>query len=323
VKKSRHKRYKSDSGGRYAALAILGVILLAIGGYLLFGSGSQLFRQPPAPPASQRAPLPARAPEVPQEGQQAPAEAVPGTGDSAYPTETVPPVESGPHGEKGAGKGLLAIIIDDMGSSMHEARSLAGIGVPLTFSIIPGLASYREVASFAASSGIETMIHLPMQPKGWPQHRLEANGLLLSMDDTAIADRLEGFMRDIPRATGANNHMGSEFTENEEKMRVVMGALKARGLFFIDSVTSPHTKGLRLAREMGVKSERRNVFLDNEQNSAYIQGQLNQAVRLARKTGAGIAICHPHPATIKTLAALLPGLEKQGITLVPVSRLVR
>jgi polysaccharide deacetylase 2 family uncharacterized protein YibQ len=106
-------------------------------------------------------------------------------------------------------------------------------------------------------------------------------------------------------------------------MRVVLGVLKSRGLFFIDSVTSPRTTGLRLAREMGIRSERRNVFLDNEQNEAYIQGQLSQAVRLARRTGAGIAICPPHPATIKALALLLPGLEQQGITLVPVSKLVR
>jgi polysaccharide deacetylase 2 family uncharacterized protein YibQ len=130
-------------------------------------------------------------------------------------------------------------------------------------------------------------------------------------------------MRDIPKAIGANNHMGSEFTEHEDKMRLVLGTLKARGLFFIDSVTSPASTGLRLAHEMGIRSGRRDVFLDNEQNETYIRGQLEQAVRLARKRGAGIAICHPHSATIKTLAALLPGLEKRGITLVPASRLVR
>jgi uridine kinase len=32
-------------------------------------------------------------------------------------------------------------------------------------------------------------------------------------------------------------------------------------------------------------------------------GQLNQAVRQARKNGGAIAICHPHPVTIKTLIA--------------------
>ena len=118
-----------------------------------------------------------------------------------------------------------------MGSSMQEARSLAGIGVPLTFSIIPGLRSYREVAAFAASNGIETMIHIPMQSKGWPERRLESNGLLVSMDDAAISERLEDFMRNLPRAVGANNHMGSEFTEHEDKMRVVLNTLKGRGLY--------------------------------------------------------------------------------------------
>jgi polysaccharide deacetylase 2 family uncharacterized protein YibQ len=167
------------------------------------------------------------------------------------------------------------------------------------------------------------MIHLPMQSKGWPERRLEANGLLVSMADSDIVERLEGYMRTVPKAIGANNHMGSEFTENEDKMRVVLGTLKGRGLFFVDSVTSPKTVGVRLARELGMKSGRRNVFLDNEQDGTYILGQLNQAVRLARKTGAAIAICHPHPATIRTLEAALPGLAKQGITLVPVSRLVK
>ena len=221
------------------------------------------------------------------------------------------------------GAGKMAIIIDDMGASMQEARSLAAIGVPVTFSIIPGLHSYRDVAAFAASNGIETMIHIPMQSKGWPQRRLESNGLLISMDDAAIAEHLEEFVRAIPNAVGANNHMGSEFTEHEEQMRVVLQALKDKGLFFVDSVTSPQTVGQRLAREIGMKSGRRNVFLDNEQDRTYIQGQLGQAVRVARKTGVSIVICHPHPETIKTLAALLPGLEKQGITLVSASRLVK
>jgi polysaccharide deacetylase 2 family uncharacterized protein YibQ len=231
--------------------------------------------------------------------------------------------EKQPQIQPGAGSGQLAIIIDDMGANLHEARSLAGIGVPLTFSIIPGLQHDREVAAFAASSGIEIMIHIPMQSKGWPERRLEANGLLVSMADSEIVERLEGFVHTLPNAIGANNHMGSEFTENEAKMRVVLGTLKGRGLFFVDSVTSPKTVGVRLAKELGMKSGRRNVFLDNEQDGTYILGQLNQAVRLARKTGAAIAICHPHPATIRTLAAALPGLVKQGITLVPVSRLVR
>ena len=221
------------------------------------------------------------------------------------------------------GTGRLAIIVDDMGSSVSEARTLSAIGVPLTFSVIPGLHSYREVALFAESKNIEIMIHIPMQSRGWPGRRLESNGLLLSMGNAELRERVSGFLRDMPKAVGANNHMGSEFTEHEEKMRSVLETLKSKNLFYVDSVTSMQTIGLRLARELGIKAGRRHVFLDNEQERDYILGQLGQAVKLAKKTGYAIAICHPHPETITTLASELPGLSGQGITLVPVSQLVR
>ena len=167
------------------------------------------------------------------------------------------------------------------------------------------------------------MIHIPMQSKGWPTRRLEANGLLVSMDTDDLQERVSRFVQQFPGAVGANNHMGSEFTEHEDKMTDVLQSLKKNSLFFIDSVTSPESAGLRVAQRLGVRSARRNVFLDNEQERGYILGQLNQAVRMARKNGSAIAICHPHPATIRTLAAALPELARQGIKLVPVSQLVR
>jgi polysaccharide deacetylase 2 family uncharacterized protein YibQ len=318
----RPKRKKQKQGGRaYAALFVVVVVLLAVGGYLLFGSRPEkpkstsvpatpvqkppavLPSSPVAPPPPQVAPKPEEKPAIPVQ------KSVPQTAPAPVIT--------------GSGTGKLAIIIDDMGTTVQEARSLAAIGVPLTLSIIPGLRSYREVAAFAASSGVETMIHIPMQSKGWPGQRLEANGLLVSMAENDIREHIENFQRNIPQAVGANNHMGSEFTEHGDKMQTVLGVLQRKGLFFIDSVTSPKTVGYKLAQEMGIKSARRNVFLDNEQSADYILGQLNQAVRMAKKNGAAIAICHPHPITIKTLSAALPALKHQGITLVPASELVK
>lgn len=240
-----------------------------------------------------------------------------------YPTKGVISPNSPPFSDIKSGTARLAIIVDDMGNSMSEARSLAAIGVPINFSVIPGLRNYREVALFAASKGIETMIHIPMQSKGWPERRLEGNGLLVQMDDAELQERMFGFIRDIPGAVGVNNHMGSEFTEHEDKIKSVLETLKSKNLFFVDSVTSTNTAGLRVAQELGIKSGRRNVFLDNEQERGYILGQLAQAVKLAKKNGFAISICHPHPETIATLTYALPKLAGQGVTLVPVSQIVR
>ena len=241
---------------------------------------------------------------------------------SDYPSTVIIP-ESEKPGSVVSKPARLAIIIDDMGSSLSEARSLAAIKVPLTFSIIPGLRVDKDVAAFAVANKIETMIHIPMQPKGWPARRLEANGLLVAMDADELQERVSGFVQKFPGAVGANNHMGSEFTEQEEKMTVVLQTLKKNNLFFLDSVTSPASSGFRVAQRLGIRSARRNVFLDNEQERSYILGQINQAVRQARKNGSAIAICHPHPATIAALAAALPKLAGQGVQLVPASQLVK
>ena len=120
------------------------------------------------------------------------------------------------------GTAVVAIIIDDMGTDVSEVRELMNIGVPLTFSVIPGLHQSREVATVAHNSGYEVMLHIPMEPQGYPQRRLEKNGLLMAYGDKEIEARMRGFMNVIPHAVGANNHMGSRFTEDRGKMDVVL-----------------------------------------------------------------------------------------------------
>lgn len=310
-----NKSRKKLSGSSMAALVILVLIVASVACYYLFSPFIKTDVIPQKPELSHVKPgiPPASIPRaVPPPAVPQPADRV----QSNYPSATAIP----PTGRSASAR--LAIIIDDMGGSLSEARSLAAIKVPLTFSIIPGLRVDKEVAAYAATNNIETMIHVPMQSKGWPARRLEPNGLLVSMNAGELEERVAGFMQQFPGAVGVNNHMGSEFTEHEEKMVIVLQTLKSSNMFFIDSVTTPESAGLRVARRLGIRSARRNVFLDNEQDRTYILGQLNQAVRLARKSGSAIAICHPHPATIAALSAALPELAGQGVSLVPASQLV-
>ena len=219
--------------------------------------------------------------------------------------------------------GRVAIIIDDMGSSLVEARQLLAIDAPLTFSIIPGLSRADKVAEAVREKGREVMLHIPMEPNNYPKRRLEANGLLLSMSDAMLEKQIDAYMDNVPFAVGANNHMGSHFTENERKMRAVLSVLRSKGLYFIDSMTSPRSVGYRIAKEMGIKSGTRSVFLDNVQEDDAIRKQLEQLAIYASKHGSAIGICHPHPTTIRVLAVELPRLKQRGIEFVPASQLVR
>ena len=222
-----------------------------------------------------------------------------------------------------SGPGSLAIIIDDMGAGIQEARDLLAIGLPVTFSVIPGLPKDRAVADLAHQRGGRVMIHMPMEPQGYPERRLEKNGLLLSQSEAEIAERLRTYFQLVPHAVGANNHMGSRFTEDGEKMGLVLNMLKEKGLFFIDSLTSPKSVGMQLAHQLGMEAGTRNVFLDNVQEVGAIKVQLEEAARIARRKGGAIAIGHPYPTTIRALREMMPELRDAGIRFVYASELVR
>jgi len=286
------------------------LVALLIAAALFFLERSRK-KAPPAPAATRSAPsqllkLPPR--PAPQ----------PVVSSASIPAVAKPKAAPAPHP---VGPGTVAIIIDDMGSSPKELQSLLAIDLPITFSVIPSLAHAKGVAQAAHEAGAEVMVHMPMEPKGYPKQPMEKIGLLVSMEDAEIEKRVSGFFATVPFAVGANNHMGSRFTESAEKMEVVLKVLKGKGMFFVDSKTSPVSVGYQKARDLGLRCAARQVFLDNVQDEALIGKQLREAAAIARKKGSAIAIGHPHPATIRALQHMMPALAKDGITFVHASAL--
>jgi polysaccharide deacetylase 2 family uncharacterized protein YibQ len=121
---------------------------------------------------------------------------------------------------------------------------------------------------------------------------------------------------------GVNNHMGSKFTADADGMNLVINDLKERNLFFLDSRTSAKTVGEKLAREQGLPTLSRDVFLDDVIDEMAILRQLEQTERTARHKGYAVAIGHPHAVTMEVLAQWMPEAEARGFKLVPVRALL-
>jgi len=289
---------------------IVVALLIGLAMFFLERSRSKPVQQPP----KTETPAPhVKMPPRPEPTQQAvTSAALPQPKPARHPAAALP---------HAVGPGSVAIIIDDMGASLKEAQALLSIELPLTFSVIPSLAHAREVAEKGHGAGAEIMVHMPMEPEGYPRQPMEKIGLLVNMPDAEITQRVNGFFRSVPHAVGANNHMGSRFTQSAGKMEVVLKVLQGKGMFFVDSKTSPKSAGYQVARSLGLRCASRQVFLDNVQDEALIGKQLAEVAAIARKKGSAIAICHPHPATIRALKALMPQLAKDGITFVHASAL--
>jgi hypothetical protein len=216
----------------------------------------------------------------------------------------------------------VAIVIDDFGSNMGIARKFLALPFPITFSILPHLRYSREVADMVHAQDREVMLHLPMQPLGYPKTDPGKGALLLSMSQAQIAEAIEEAIRSCPHATGLNNHMGSKFTEDPDHMKIVLKELGRRKLFFLDSYTTPRSVAHSVGQELRVPSLRRDIFLDHTDTEEAIQAQLEQLIKKAKIQGDVIAIGHPYESTYNVLNRAAGLFRKEGITVVPASQLI-
>jgi hypothetical protein len=217
----------------------------------------------------------------------------------------------------------LALVIDDIGRRREPVEKLMALGIPVTFAVLPGQPHTRNLAATIRDAGYEVLIHMPMEPEDYKAHDPGEEALLVSQSDDAIRALMRRAIAEIPQASGVNNHMGSLFTRDAKKTRVMLEEVKGAGLFFVDSLTTPKSVALPLAREMGIKSAARRVFLDNDGDAGSVKKMLGLAIKLARTKGNIIAIGHPHPDTVEAITEMKDELARSGIELVYVSALVR
>jgi len=219
-------------------------------------------------------------------------------------------------------KGRIAIVIDDLGEHKQIAMDFLSLDVPLSFSVFPFAPHSREFAREASERGRDVLLHLPMEPKGYPDQDPGKGRLLTTMGKRQVLSQLKKNLSALPNVKGVNNHMGSKFTEDPDLMRYVLEDLQKRGLFFLDSRTTPETVGYKVAREVGLKTGQRNVFLDNERDVSRIKERIAELIDLSVKNGGAIGIGHPHPETVQAIRETLPSLRQNGVELVPVSSLL-
>ena len=118
--------------------------------------------------------------------------------------------------------------------------------------------------------------------------------------------------------------MGSKATPDAELMRVIMKELKKKKLFFVDSMTISTSKAFAVAQEESVKTAKRSVFIDGQDDEAYIREKILELANTAleKRVVVPIGIGHIRPKTIAVIKSMLPELADMGEGLKKVSEVV-
>lgn len=209
---------------------------------------------------------------------------------------------------------VISIIIDDIGYRNIDDINALSLPGPITYAVMPHAPHSKKISNIAHNSGKSVILHLPMEAIEAEKNRyLGPGALTLEMKQSQFITTLSENLEAIPNIIGVNNHMGSLLTSQPKHMEWLMEFLYLKKIIYIDSVTSHNAITRNMAKINHVPYLRRDVFLDNSKDKAYINSQFLELVNIARRKGSAIAIGHPHPETIDVLAKNLENIEKYGV----------
>jgi uncharacterized protein len=229
----------------------------------------------------------------------------------------IPPEWKLPEAESGR---QIAVIIDDIGYDLRSVEELMRIEAPIAFAVLPHTPHAREAARLLHAAGKEILLHLPMEPRSYPAEDPGAGALFVNMGEEETRRRIEADLAAVPYVSGVNNHMGSRFMEDEAGLAVVMDELAKRGLFFVDSLTTPDSRARSAAARAGVRYVSRAVFIDHTPGYAAALSNLLRPPRRGREEGKPLLmIGHPHPETVRALREAYPLFQKEGVRVIPLS----
>jgi hypothetical protein len=210
---------------------------------------------------------------------------------------------------------MVVLVIDDAGIDPARTSALIDLPVAMTFSFLPYALQTPELARSASAQGHDIFLHMPMEPVG-----LEDPGpgaLTRHLPPDRLSHRVEAALARVPGAIGLNNHMGSAFTTDADALRSAFAPLAGRDLIFLDSLTSGRSRAAQIAREIGLETLQRDIFIDHVAGGEF--EALDAMAARARREGGVIAIAHPRDGTVAALTEWLAGAEHADLRFVTVS----
>ena len=200
----------------------------------------------------------------------------------------------------------IAILIDDVGNDTKLLNLFFEFDEKISFAVLPFLPKSKESFQLIQEKGYCSILHMPMESLNNPRLNERTKGLIRTdMSKSEIENYLNNAIKNLGGTiVGFNNHMGSKFTSNPQKMYVLLSLTKQKELFYIDSntyskistdgvVPNPkHAASLLLAKAMGVKSSYNSLFIDISNRVSDIENVLLSAIELSKTQNEILLIGH-------------------------------
>ena len=217
-----------------------------------------------------------------------------------------------------SGRPKIAIVLGGMGLNATITRqAMRDLPVAVTLAFAPYGESVGTLAHEARERGHEILLHLPMEPFGYPA--IDPGPKTLRAGDGAgdNASNLSWLMSRFVGYAGVINYMGARLSGDAVALKPVLAEIGRRGLVYLDDGSSARSLVDEIGREIGLPV-RRAQGIDGASFDD-IRARLARLEDEANRSGAAIGSGSGLPVSIDAVQSWARDLADRGIDLVPAS----
>jgi polysaccharide deacetylase 2 family uncharacterized protein YibQ len=220
------------------------------------------------------------------------------------------------------GSEIAFVVIDLDPASEPLFRSFMESKIPFTIALRPDIPHAGRAARAVKDAGRELFLHLPMEPRGYPRVDPGKNAILLDLSRVEIEERISKSLGALGAPQGIVTRMGSAAVNDPDVMHAVLGEVKRRDLLFVDAHGAGPSVVEETGEEMGARTLTLGGTLDASGSPAAIRARLAQLIQTAQQRGALAVAVRANAVVLTVLEAQRDELEKEGVAIVPASKLV-
>jgi polysaccharide deacetylase 2 family uncharacterized protein YibQ len=215
------------------------------------------------------------------------------------------------------GKPKVALVVGGLGlNAALTRRAIETLPPEVTLSFAPYAEGLQGWIDMARANGHEVLLEAPMEPADYPANDPGPMTLLAASRPEETVRKLEWLLSRATGYYGLTNYLGSRFLATPAAMTAFSGALKSRGLAFIDD-------GAAAGKGAGPPRASASRVIDDDLSAEAIGRQLTALEASARTRGQALGSGFAYPVTVDQAVIWAQGLGERGFQLAPASALAR
>jgi len=216
----------------------------------------------------------------------------------------------------------IALIVTDLDQSpVAVYRSFLKSPVLFSVALRPDKPEAARIGREVRLENHEVLLHLPMEPKGYPRVDPGKDAILLDLSRIEIEDRITRCLSEVGPVQAVVSRLGSAALNDPDVVRAVLDELKRRDLPFIDAHVSGHSMVEEIGEETGARTLTVAATLDGDRAAASaVRDRIKEIVASAVQHGSIVVVVRPSTLVLDILQSELPRIKAQGVELVPISR---